>query len=80
MSERLWPLVAAAHVVFVWRWRRRSSCGMVPPLHELAAGCHFAARCPHAMPRCRQDTPLVISDAQGHATACWLLVEAQADA
>ncbi|MEO8133773.1 MAG: ABC transporter ATP-binding protein [Betaproteobacteria bacterium] len=53
--------------------------GMVPPLHELGAGCHFAARCPHAMPRCRQDTPVAIADRQGHATACWLLHEERAD-
>jgi peptide/nickel transport system ATP-binding protein len=31
--------------------------GQVPKLTEPLHGCRFAARCPHAVPRCRQESP-----------------------
>ncbi|HLU03032.1 MAG TPA: oligopeptide/dipeptide ABC transporter ATP-binding protein, partial [Advenella sp.] len=36
------------------------------------AGCHFHPRCPHAMPRCRTEAPLLKAVAGGHMSACHL--------
>ncbi len=54
--------------------------GVVPPLHQLGAGCAFAPRCAHAMPRCRESAPPQTGLAAGHAAACWLLEPRQAAA
>ena len=45
--------------------------GMVPPLNALPAGCAFAPRCPRAMQRCRQETPLLKELLQGRKAACF---------
>jgi peptide/nickel transport system ATP-binding protein/oligopeptide transport system ATP-binding protein len=46
--------------------------GMVPSPTETIRGCAFAARCPHVMKVCREETP-PLHDAQlGHQVACWL--------
>jgi peptide/nickel transport system ATP-binding protein len=49
--------------------------GVVPSLWELASGCAFRERCPHAMPRCARDVPPMMParNGAGHAAACWLL-------
>jgi peptide/nickel transport system ATP-binding protein len=47
--------------------------GVVPPLHLLGAGCAFAPRCMHAMPRCHESAPRERSVGDGHSAACWLL-------
>ncbi len=52
--------------------------GMVPSLWELASGCAFRDRCPHAMARCALEVPpmLAVADesaSHGHVAACWLL-------
>ena len=49
--------------------------GVVPPMHLLGAGCAFAPRCAHAMPRCRESAPRERAVGEGHAAACWLLEE-----
>jgi len=40
---------------------------MAPP-----AGCHFHPRCPHAMPRCAEQAPVLREIAPGHLSACHL--------
>jgi peptide/nickel transport system ATP-binding protein len=35
-------------------------------------GCTFHPRCPHAMPRCRSESPVLVTIAPGHASACHL--------
>jgi peptide/nickel transport system ATP-binding protein len=45
--------------------------GMVPSLREPIAGCAFATRCPHAVERCRVESPPLEAKADGHTVACW---------
>jgi len=45
--------------------------GMVPPLHDLPPGCHFAPRCAYAVERCRREEPPLEALAPGHWAACW---------
>ena len=40
---------------------------MAPP-----PGCHFHPRCPHAMPRCYEESPALKIVAPGHLSACHL--------
>jgi oligopeptide/dipeptide ABC transporter ATP-binding protein len=50
--------------------------GDVPSPSRPPPGCAFHARCPHAMPRCREAVPplrQVSGPAPGHAAACHLL-------
>ena len=49
--------------------------GMVPSLREPIVGCPFAARCPHAIERCRAEMPPLEAKAPGHTVACWLADE-----
>ena len=35
-------------------------------------GCHFHPRCPHAMPRCREQAPALKEVGSGHLSACHL--------
>jgi oligopeptide/dipeptide ABC transporter ATP-binding protein len=46
--------------------------GMVPSPSEHIRGCAFAARCPHVMKVCREETPLLREARTGHQVACWL--------
>jgi oligopeptide transport system ATP-binding protein len=46
--------------------------GMVPSPTETIVGCAFAARCPHVMPVCREETPVLREVRPGHHVACWL--------
>jgi oligopeptide/dipeptide ABC transporter ATP-binding protein len=46
--------------------------GTVPRAGTRVAGCGFAARCPHVMPRCREQAPPLRPVASGHDAACWL--------
>ncbi len=45
--------------------------GVVPPLHELPAGCAFAGRCSFATDRCRQEKPVFEEKSPGHWAACF---------
>ncbi len=49
--------------------------GMVPSIWELASGCAFRDRCPHAMARCAREVPPMLNAGDGHRAACWLLDE-----
>ncbi|MCW5549024.1 MAG: ABC transporter ATP-binding protein [Opitutaceae bacterium] len=44
--------------------------GMPPDLSKPLAGCAFAARCPQAADRCRQETPQLAPWKPGHQQAC----------
>ena len=46
--------------------------GTVPSLIERGAGCLFADRCKHVMPRCRSDLPPHTVPAAGRSVMCWL--------
>jgi oligopeptide/dipeptide ABC transporter ATP-binding protein len=46
--------------------------GDVPSPINPPPGCHFHARCPYAMPRCRTDVPALREVTPGHVAACHL--------
>ncbi len=53
--------------------RLHSITGQPPALWDLPEGCRFAARCPHADDRCRQDYPPSFTVGDGHTADCWRL-------
>ena len=46
--------------------------GDVPSPINPPTGCHFHARCPYAMPRCRSEAPALREVTAGHVAACHL--------
>lgn len=48
--------------------------GTVPAPGDMPPGCPFANRCAHAMDRC-QEAPPMVTLADSHEAACWLLGE-----
>lgn len=56
------------------RDRLREIPGIVPPLHELGAGCAFAKRCDHAFERCYSARP-ALSKLGHHPNACFAVEE-----
>jgi peptide/nickel transport system ATP-binding protein/oligopeptide transport system ATP-binding protein len=44
--------------------------GEMPSALHPPSGCRFHTRCPFAIERCRVERPLLVSDDDGHATAC----------
>jgi peptide/nickel transport system ATP-binding protein len=46
--------------------------GEIPSPLNPPSGCHFNPRCPHAMPRCREQVPALKDVATGHLSACHL--------
>ena len=46
--------------------------GVVPSLLRPPPGCRFAARCPHAMAKCREMSPPLLEVRRGHKVACVL--------
>ena len=46
--------------------------GELPSPLRPPSGCTFHPRCPHAMPRCSTETPLLRTLATGHTSACHL--------
>lgn len=60
------PRLSARHKTFT------AIQGEMPsPLHP-PTGCHFHPRCPHAMPRCKTETPTLRGIAVNHISACHL--------
>jgi peptide/nickel transport system ATP-binding protein len=49
--------------------------GMVPAPSELGKGCAFAARCGFAQQRCRDETPGLTAQGEGHVVACFAVEE-----
>jgi peptide/nickel transport system ATP-binding protein len=56
--------------------RLYSITGQPPALWDLPAGCRFAARCPYAEDRCRDEYPPSIEVDEGHTAACWRVEKA----
>ena len=54
--------------------------GIVPNATTEIAGCAFADRCPHVMPKCRAQLPPPKTIAGQHQVACWLHEEAAPEA
>jgi oligopeptide/dipeptide ABC transporter ATP-binding protein len=54
------------------RGRRTRLAGEIPSALNPPAGCHFHTRCPHVMPVCRRQEPLLRTTAVGHQVACHL--------
>jgi peptide/nickel transport system ATP-binding protein/oligopeptide transport system ATP-binding protein len=52
------------------RVQRQLLQGDVPSPLSPPPGCHLNPRCPHAVERCRSERPMLIAEADGHATAC----------
>jgi oligopeptide/dipeptide ABC transporter ATP-binding protein len=46
--------------------------GQPPDLSSLPQGCSFAARCPDAFDRCREQAPPEFVPAEGRTARCWL--------
>ena len=46
--------------------------GEIPSPLNPPSGCHFHPRCPHAMPRCAIEAPVLREIAPGHRSACHL--------
>ena len=46
--------------------------GEIPSPLNPPPGCHFHPRCPHAMPRCSAEAPVLREVAPGHRSACHL--------
>jgi oligopeptide/dipeptide ABC transporter ATP-binding protein len=46
--------------------------GEIPSPIAPPSGCHFHPRCPHAMPRCAVEAPMLREIASGHKSACHL--------
>jgi oligopeptide/dipeptide ABC transporter ATP-binding protein len=66
-------LMEAAPVADPRAKRERSVLeGDVPSPLDPPKGCPFHPRCPHAMARCREETPQLTRRAEGHLAACHL--------
>lgn len=52
--------------------------GELPSLVNPPSGCMFHTRCPHAMPRCVQEAPVLKTSAPGRQVACHLVDPAPA--
>ena len=46
--------------------------GEIPSPLAPPTGCHFHPRCPHAMPRCKEEAPPLKEIGSGHLSACHL--------
>ncbi|MDR3298702.1 MAG: ABC transporter ATP-binding protein [Candidatus Accumulibacter sp.] len=50
--------------------RLETIAGQVPSLAAMPTGCRFAARCPFAWTRCRDESPLWLDLGRGHRVRC----------
>jgi len=57
------------------RLRKPAIKGEVPSLLSPPPGCRFHTRCPHVMPRCREEEPVLIETSPRSLTACHLYEE-----
>lgn len=46
--------------------------GEIPSPLQPPTGCHFHPRCPHVLPRCREDFPVLTQVSPDHRSACHL--------
>jgi oligopeptide/dipeptide ABC transporter ATP-binding protein len=53
------------------RGRLTTIPGTVPPAGIREPGCIFRPRCARSIQRCDGETPPLLRDATGHASACW---------
>jgi peptide/nickel transport system ATP-binding protein len=51
--------------------------GSPPDLSRMPPGCAFAARCPLAADRCREEVPPLVATETGTAARCWRVEETQ---
>ena len=65
-------LLAEIPDIAVRRKRYVAIKGEIPSPLNPAPGCHFHPRCPHAVPRCREDKPALKQIAAGRWSACHL--------
>ncbi len=49
--------------------------GVVPSPFAMPKGCAFSPRCPHVMPRCREQMPELVEISPGRPVACFLVQE-----
>ena len=54
------------------RMRRTRVTGDIPSAMAIPTGCRFHTRCPHVMPVCRNDDPVLTEQTPGHDVACHL--------
>jgi oligopeptide transport system ATP-binding protein len=47
--------------------------GEIAPAREVPSGCRYHPRCPHAMPVCRTEDPVLRDVGAGHRSACHLV-------
>ena len=57
--------------------RRVEARGEIPTVINPKPGCRFAARCPHVMEVCRQQTPALVAVAPNHRVRCFLYGQQQ---
>jgi oligopeptide/dipeptide ABC transporter ATP-binding protein len=55
------------------RGRRTRLAGDIPSALRPPPGCRFHTRCPHVMPVCREQEPMLITAMPGHHVACHLI-------
>ena len=65
-------LLASAPTLEVKKIDFRAVQGEMPSPLQPPSGCHFHPRCPHAMPRCRVEQPLLKEVGAQHFSACHL--------
>ncbi|MFB5762668.1 ABC transporter ATP-binding protein [Paenibacillus medicaginis] len=68
-------LLRAKPVINQRQERLYSIPGQVPNPLDLENNCHFHERCEFCMQVCREKTPPLRADGQGHKVACWLYEE-----